>query len=478
MDTNFKTILKETMDNHKFLQFDSFIIKEMGFSFSENEGLQEEEIQEIRRKAFKEFRKRTNKHEFASMPTMRRWFGIHGMSRPSRENVYEICFYLKVNREKIKDFLTKGLGEPSFQINDYQEIIFLYGIENQFSYEECQKMIRIFEGNLDHEVEFQKTHTTKELCSQYEASKKFNKEEFILWMSDRADWFKGYSQTVMDYLGRIRTNIIDEIRADAKDRLDELLSEAGYSTWLKQHKKDVKHKDEKSLIKSFIQTTKNKKHYHVDEITAKNIVELCRIALGEKEANTKLLSEVYACDPMDKMKENLNNLSSIRIMSGKYLSDLFHVPEKKEQEIRLSQALRVLNELDDTMPCPEWIRQLGETYTNYKGDFSSVEDAKQTLVLYQKEQRRRCLMIQRGDILPMILHIAQQRYLRNHEDEYVAEDAKNEFCQLANSILNACNMENLSEQFELDVALLASFQPDEMYSYSDILDALELRKEG
>jgi hypothetical protein len=70
-------------------------------------------------------------------------------------------------------------------------------------------------------------------------------------------------------------------------------------------------------------------------------------------------------------------------------------------------------------------------------------------------------------------YISQHRYLEKisrHKQEYDAAVAKNEFVALANQSLKKCDMSPIDEKRELDVLLLASFQPEEMYSFSDVLD--------
>lgn len=85
----------------------------------------------------------------------------------------------------------------------------------------------------------------------------------------------------------------------------------------------------------------------------------------------------------------------------------------------------------------------------------------------------RCIVIQRSDILPLILHVAQLYYRRDSEEKrYDAEVAKKYFKDFANTTLNACNMAPLSEKYELDMALLTRFQPEEMYTYPDVLEVL------
>ena len=89
-----------------------------------------------------------------------------------------------------------------------------------------------------------------------------------------------------------------------------------------------------------------------------------------------------------------------------------------------------------------------------------------------KDNKRRCLLLQRDDILPMLLYLAQQRYTREKEDIYDKEEAKQYFVDMANSALNTCNMPVINEAFRLDFLLLQCFSDEEMFSYSEILSVL------
>lgn len=56
-------------------------------------------------------------------------------------------------------------------------------------------------------------------------------------------------------------------------------------------------------------------------------------------------------------------------------------------------------------------------------------------------------------------------FSRNKSTRYLRKD-------FTNTTLNACNMAPLSEKYELDMALLTCFQPEEMYTYPDVLEVL------
>ncbi len=454
-EQGFRQELQHIMEK-QFMQFDVFIIRKMGFDVTK-------QGEDIRYDAFHEFRKRTGRVLLASMPTMRRWFGIGGFHPPDREHVIHMCFALSLEPDEAEEYLTKGIAEPSFQINDYYEILFLYGLYHHLSYEDCLKMADAFEENRKENIVFSGTKSTKELLASFEIHKTLQREEFLLWMSDRADWFKGYSRTTLNYLTRLREYILGELREDAKVRLDELLRETEYERWRRQH---TSPENEREAIERFLgKGTIKRKRYQVSDMMRKCILELAKLAYDTRQLNSRILSEVFA--------NTDSSVIGFRKYTPKYLSDLFHIPEKKQQAIWISQALRVLDTLSMEEMCPEWILLMGNEYTRQKGDFSSVEEAKKTLVKLQKELKRRCLLITRTDLLPLILHVAQMQYEKVQGDIYDYEKARAYFRNLADNILNSCNMAVISEEYQLDMFLLSCFQRDEMYTYPELLDAIE-----
>ena len=165
------------------------------------------------------------------------------------------------------------------------------------------------------------------------------------------------------------------------------------------------------------------------------MVEISNISLN---SNTELLAEMYT-DLKQRMKlDNKRRVhSEVRLMDDKYLSDLLNVGVQKEKLMKLIVTPNLEN--------------------------------RDKLI---KEQQRRCSLITRQDILPLILCLSQKRYARRMESEnYDAKKAKKEFIDFANHILNACKMAPVEEEkYELDGVLCGCFQKDEMYSLADVLE--------
>ena len=241
----FAEYIQEKIKKRNFIRFDTFIAGKMGYMLTKNE-----ETDERRKLALKEFRKRTGRKNIATMPTIRRWFGINGYTKPSRDAVYEMCFAMGLNKEETEEYLIKGLGQPAFQVNDYREMIFLYGLENGIDYDTCILMMQKFETRLDIGFSTIKTHSTRELIKQYELRKNTDADSFLMWMCDNAEWFKGYSQTVLDYLLIYKHRVIDGIRRDEEKQMNMLLSETGYYRWVAS-RKDITDPNSRKSIEKF-----------------------------------------------------------------------------------------------------------------------------------------------------------------------------------------------------------------------------------
>ena len=120
-------------------------------------------------------------------------------------------------------------------------------------------------------------------------------------------------------------------------------------------------------------------------------------------------------------------------MDDKYLSDILNIGTQKEKEIRL---------------------------VIQGGNHKEIQ-----------KQKMRCRIIQRQDLLPMILCVSQMRYTRENGDlHYNHLEARNQFVHLANGIMHACNMVSLNpHEYELDNMLYQCFRPDDMISFSEAL---------
>ena len=162
-------------------------------------------------------------------------------------------------------------------------------------------------------------------------------------------------------------------------------------------------------------------------------------------------------------------------MSMKHMSDLLRVAQQKEQAMRVLAAIGILENADKRADCPGEIQELREGLTGDENHSWCCGDALLWFQNYQKEHKRRQLVVQRGDLLPFVLYVTQQRYIEQihgNMELYRQRDAVKLFRQAADNVLTACNMQPLQDNRELDAVLLACFQEEEMYGYPDVLEAL------
>ena len=425
------------------MRFDEFIMERMGYPWGENEP-----DKQTRRQAFLVFRQRTGRVDFASLPTMHRWFGLEKYRKPSRQAVFQMAFAMGLDREETKQYLMVGIGEPSFYVNDYQEMIYLYGIDHKKSMEQCEKMIAFYEENLEDNVVISLTRSTRELMNAYEGTLDFSTEEFLWWMGGRVDWFKGYSQTVLNYVKQYRNSILSWVRDEEKKRLDELLDEVNFPAWQQKHEK--RRETPRKQIDRFLHKNRYARQYTVAQHMQEVIWELAKSVYATKPSNAKFLSEVFG--------------DSSRY--AKRYSDLFRGPIQKEQLIHAAQAKRQLKHLPGGAQVPEWILKFIAENIHTEEACRDVKTARACLETWSADKKQRCPQIQREDLLPLIYTVCLQRA--------PAGEAKEMFLRLSEATLTACNMSRLDERFELDAVLLHYIEQDEVYWYGDICEEMGL----
>lgn len=463
---NFFRIIERKLKERTYMRFDCFLIRHMGYELKGSTKQQEA----VRKQAYRTFLHRISKENPASLPTMRRWFGIHDFMAPSREQLFRIAFALALGIHETEEYLVQGLCAPSFQINDYSEMIAMYCLENRWDYAKYQSMVQEYERNLQRQQEILQQANTQWLFQQFELVKHYTEEQFMHWMWENAGIFKGYSMTVQEYLCKYREQVVEYIRLDTKKRLELLLSETGYAAWRKK-RFHISEEKEGELIKKYIKWDARNKKSQIPEHLGKNIVELTKLAYSESGLNTRLLSELFVLPKYSVSKPVDLPSHTIRAISGKHLSDLFHIPDRNEIRIRVKQAIQELKRLDRDAVCPDHILNIMEEYGRKGMCVTDVGEALEWLEEFDSESRRRRLIVKRDDLLPMILYVAQQRYLKEG-GVYCCTTAKRVFTDLANATLIACHMAPLDENYVYDMILLACFQEEEMYGYEDVLELI------
>lgn len=424
--------------------FDTFFISQMGYSLS---GTLEQQ-EKIRKEAYHTFLRRVQGERPASFPTIRRWFGIRSAVVPAREQIFHIVFSLGGDVEIANRYLMDGVLQPPFQINDYTEMIAMYALENGWKWEKYQSVVEEYEKGLDGDTEILHQTNTQWLYEQFAYIKTLDEEQFMYWMWEHSEIFKGYSKTAQEYLNKYRKLVLDEMRKEAENNLHFLLAESGFKTWKKKqhYRKNV---TEFEQIKTYIRSSERSKNREISEYLAKNILELAKMAYSESGQNTKLLAELFEY--------------SEDSMTHKYVSDLFHIPERNELHIHTVQAIRRLEKCADAEPCPQDITEMIERFGKGKVVVKSAGEAKEWLEEFDNEGKRRRLIVKRSDLLPMICYVAKRRYREQIADDverYDSGEAEKVFTDLADAAMIACNMPAVNEKYSYDKQLLQSFQEE------------------
>ena len=291
---------------------------------------------------------------------------------------------------------------------------------------------------------------------------------------ENASSFKGYSKTTLDYFRKYKKLILQYAKKDAQEELERLLSETDYSVWCQHRLYDAR--NYRRNIRKYVNAQSKGRKKTISDGLKASITELCSLAYTEKESNARLLSEVF--QPKKDDKESAPDFQSVNSMTEKHLSDLLNVPLHKERFFQTRQAELELENMDEERECPVWILKLSQEYGRGMNRNATVGEAKEWIASYRKENKRRCLQIQRQDILPLILYVAQHRYLEEIGQDmssYRQKDALELFRTLADSTLAACNMSRLNEAYELDAVLCACYQAEDMFGYAELLE-LKLTK--
>lgn len=464
----FMQIIMEKRKNNDFIRFDTVLMDYLGYSVKNIKV--NEEI--IRRQAYHAFLKKTETDRPATLPTIRRWFGIKDYKEPSREQVLKIALSLKMGVKDAEYLLTKGIAEPSWQINAYEEIIAMYCLEKRMTCKKYKYIVEKYEKRLFECAEIKHESNTRWLFRQFEHLRNLPEDKFMCWMWENACVFKGYSITVQEYLEKYREKVVEYVRGDIKKSLDLLLAETKYKKWREKRIKNHIFINEGQLIKKYISNCMKAGKDKVSEQTCKNILELTRLVYSEAGKNKVLISELFSFFD-ENFSEDDNPVKST--ITPKYLSDLFHIPDKKDKMFQAKKILVELKKMDAGAECPEKIVHMINDCCKCNIYFNNIGEAYDWLREYIHEAKRRTLMVRRTDLLPMILYVSQHIY-DSDVGLYDKDEALEVFKNLADATLIACNMPVLDEDYFYDSVLMSCFQDNDMYIYQDVAKAMSCIK--
>ena len=381
----------------------------------------------------------------------RRWFGLDGVSSPNRETVFRIALSLQLSTQKTQDYLRKGLLLPGIQVNDHREFIYLYGIEHHLDWQICQDMVVFYERHLPDAVSLFDEKCTQKLWDFYDEIRQLEPEDFLFEMGKKASYFKGYSKNVLEHYLHIQEELKELMRKEASQQLESLMQSRSFIKWCeKNHVSDDPMREE--VILRYLQNESRHVRPAVSREEAEDFRTMARKAYGKGVYQSDVLKEIYAAaipngnGGKGKYRKDRVEHIGIRLISDKYLSDLLHIAQQKEREINLLQ---------------QFYQSSGE---------------KQNKILRKlRQQKQRCHIIEREDLLPLLHYLAQKKYTMKMDEEkngYQKDAAVKYFEDMTNTVLEACQMEPLDRHYRLDALLLSSFKDEEMFTISDMIEEM------
>lgn len=431
-------IYREIM-NHYFLKADTFFLGKWC-------GVPRDRLisEGMKKKAIQKFYEKIKKEKVASRPTVQKWFGINGEKKPTRTQVLKVSFALKYAAEECNDCLLHGISEPELQVNDYVEFIAMYCLDHHLSYQDYDKMLAFFEQHYSEQIEFRQTTHTEKLKQCYRELREAGKEEFLLWMCQHMDLFKGYSKVTQDYFVRLMDSVYDCIRTKIRGDMQDLLVDTGFLTWARTN-----HIREEQYKEAIVRYAKNElRHTGISDDRKKELnemryfasiiyssrsymkhilVELCRQVTDETEVELDF--------EFSELKKELKK------MDAAYISNLLTVAEQKEETLRLSKEKR-----------------------------SSEGEKRDTIEKKLSRQKQRVKQIQRKDLLIPAQYICQSRYIKSHGELYDREEAQREFVDFADPIMEACGMRPINPEYELDYILLQCYGEWDMGLFAEVFE--------
>ena len=99
-------------------------------------------------------------------------------------------FALELSDKEMRELLVYVTCEPDFQVNDYREMIFLYGFYHHLSYAKCLTMVDKFESSLPLEFSLKQQNRTNNIWKEYGKNCELAADDFLQWMLERVEDFR------------------------------------------------------------------------------------------------------------------------------------------------------------------------------------------------------------------------------------------------------------------------------------------------
>lgn len=444
MDEQYQAYLLAQIREYFYRKFDSFMIgkwseKPFGDSIPISQ----------REEAYNRFYQKVKNSHVANRQTIRKWFGLGELSVPSRKVIFRIAFAAKFSVKETTEYLQYGISQAGFQVNDYEEFICMYCLENGLSETQWRDMVDFFEKKSMGKLVLEQKSKTDWLWDQFDVVKEYSEEQFIVWMCRQRKYFKGYSRTVFKYYQELVEKCLALYREEVKRSLILELKKAGYYEWLgaQRAEKPLDPQD----IKRYVKNRLRSKTDPLSPSYAKDIREMTTKVFASHDRLCDLVTGVYSTMPLrfqgrNKRGEMYKELEGdIRTVDFKYVSELLNIAVLKEQQMQ-----RYIDLAQETDP------------------------AKQKKLQKEiKKNDQRIRGVQRSDLLILAQYIIYKEASESEnlgDYEYDARKIKERFVRYADGILDSCGMRRIDPKYMLDYLLLSCFDEKEMYLFSELLE--------
>lgn len=449
MDEQYQAYLLAQIREYFYKKFDSFMIEKWSGS-----PLEDPIPVSQREEAYARFYQKVKRAHVANRQTIRRWFGLgtqdeETLNPPNRKSIYKIAFALGLSMEETEEYLQYGISQAGFQVNDYEEFICMYCLENGMSQEKCQKMIDFFEEKCAGKLTVEQQSKTNWLREQFQIVKEYPEEDFFVWICRHRKYFKGYSLTVLNYYHKLVEKCLVWYREEVKKSLAMELKKVGFYEWLDESRREEELVSQD--IQRFVKNRCRSKTNPLSKSCARDIREMTAKVFADRDRLCDLVTGVYSTVPLrfqgrnkrGKMYKELEG--EIRTVDSKYVSELLNVAVLKEQQ--MERYIKLAQEKD-----PEKQKKLQQEI---------------------RKSGQRVRVVQRSDLLIRAQYIiykeaAEQESLEDYE--YDAQRVKDKFIHYANGILDSCGMRRVDPEYMLDYLLLSCFDEKEMYLFSEVLE--------
>lgn len=202
-------------------------------------------------------------------------------------------------------------------------------------------------------------------------------------------------------------------------------------------------------INRFVKNSLRQKDTNMTPDITKEIRYLLATAYAPKNRMTDMISEIYTFLPGRKGRKTADRypdyLDEIKRVDSKYISELLHIALLKKEQMR--RKIRIANSEDEEQ---------------------KKEDKKQLAVYSQRVHQ-----VNRKDLLVLLQYAFCKNLMCEIEENkrvYDAGQARKEFVEYADDVLEKCGMRVVNESYMFDALIMAGFEEKEILLFSEVLE--------